>query len=104
MTVAVARSTRDKVVQSRVGSSAIDTVQRLHMVSAETSSSQNSSNEMHHIEHLFSNFGCFSVANTVAAAIGEGCSVDAVLAAAGLAAPRMQNFKGSRSTNVVLAV
>jgi len=37
---------------------------------------------MHHTKHLFSNLGCFSVVDAVAAAVGEGCNADAVLAVA----------------------
>jgi len=49
---------------------------------------------MHHAEHLFNNFGCFPVADAVAAVIGEGCSADKVLAVA-VAVPtatQMQNL------------
>ena len=35
---------------------------------------------MHHVEHLFSNFGCFSIVDVVATVVGEGCSADAVMA------------------------
>ena len=34
--------------------------------------------QMHHVEHLFNNFGCFSIADAVEIVNGEGCSADAV--------------------------
>ena len=50
---------------------------------------------MHRAEHLFSNFGCFSVADAVVAAVGEGCSTDAVLAVAVSATVHMQHLRSS---------
>jgi len=47
---------------------------------------------MHHDDHHFSNFGCFSVANGVVAVVGEDCSVDAVLAVAVPAVAQMQKL------------
>jgi len=49
---------------------------------------------MHHVEHLFSNYGCFSVDAAATAVVGEGCSADAVLAVAGPAAAQMQHLRG----------
>jgi len=47
---------------------------------------------MHHAEHLFSNFGCFSVADAVAVAVGEGCSANAMLVVVVPTTAQMQNL------------
>jgi len=59
---------------------------------------------MHHAEHRFSNFGCFSIFDAVVAKIGDGCSVDVVLAVAMLARTNMHNLRGSCSTYVVFTM
>jgi len=47
---------------------------------------------MHHAEHLFSNFGCFSIVDAIATAVGEGCNTDAVLAVVVPTTAQMQNL------------
>lgn len=47
---------------------------------------------MHHVEHLFSNFGFFSVVDAMATAVGEGCSAGAVFAMAVPTIAQMQRL------------
>lgn len=58
---------------------------------------------MHHTEHQFSNLGCFSIVDAVAAAVGEGCSADAVGSGSTSSSTDVE-LRGSCSTNVLLTL
>jgi len=58
---------------------------------------------MHHTEHQFSNLGCFSIVDAIAATIRESCSANAVDSGSANNSTNAE-LRGSCSTDAILTV